>query len=226
MATMYDNMLRLPLFQGICREDFTKILEKIKIRFFKYDVGKNIIHAGDVCDKLIFLLNGEIVSSFSFEKDFIFTEYLPAPYLLEPYFLYGANVHFVSSYTAHTEIELLIIEKSFVTNELFNYEIFKLNYLNTISSYAQVFHSYLRNGIPDTAEGKIVHFILTHSACPNGKKRIAVKMARFAQYLNETRMNISKALHTLEEKSLIELHRKEIIIPKIENLIETTNKNG
>jgi CRP-like cAMP-binding protein len=224
MATMYDNILQLPLFQGICREDFTKILEKIKLRFLKYEVGKNIVHTGDVCDKLIFLLNGEIVSSFSFEKDFIFAEYLPAPCLLEPYFLYGVNVRFVSSYTAHTEIELLIIEKSFITNELFNYEIFRLNYLNTISSYAQVFHSYLRNGIPDTAEGKIVNFVLTHSTRPDGKKRIKVKMTRLAQYLNETRMNISKALNTFEEKGLIELHRKEIVIPKIEKLIETTNK--
>jgi CRP-like cAMP-binding protein len=222
MATMYDNMLQLPLFQGICREDFTKILEKMKLRFLKYETGKNIVHTGDVCDKLIFLLNGEIVSSFSFEKDFIFAEYLPAPCLLEPYSLYGMNVRFVSSYTAHTEIELLNIEKSFVTNELFNYEIFRLNYLNTVSSYAQVFHSYLRNAIPDTAEGKIVNFILTHSVRPNGKRRIMVKMTRLAQYLNETRMNISKALNTFEERGVIELHRKEIIIPEIEKLTEIT----
>jgi CRP-like cAMP-binding protein len=224
MVAMYDNMLQLPLFQGICREDFTKILERIKLCFLKCEVDKNIVHAGDVCDKLIFLLSGEIVSSFSFEKDFIFAECLPAPYLLDPYFLYGVNVRFVSSYTAHTEIELLIIEKSFVTNELFNYEIFKLNYLNTINSYAQIFHTCLRKGIPDTAEDKIVNFILTHSTRPNGKRRIKVKMTRLAQYLNETRMNISKALNTFEEKGLIELHRKEIIIPEIEKLIETTNK--
>ncbi|KAA6344538.1 hypothetical protein EZS27_007853 [termite gut metagenome] len=136
------------------------------------------------------------------------------------------NVRFVSSYIAHTEVEILVIEKSFVTNELFNYDIFRLNYLNTISSYAQVFHSYLRKGIPDTAEGKIVNFILTHSTLPNGKRRIKVKMTRLAQYLNETRMNISKALNTFEEKGLIELHRKEIIIPEIEKLIKITSLGG
>ncbi|KAA6346698.1 hypothetical protein EZS27_005782 [termite gut metagenome] len=221
---MYDNMLQLPLFQGMCREDFTNILGKIKLRFLKYEAGKDIVLAGDVCDKLIFLLNGKIISSYSFEKDFIFVEYLPAPCLLELYSLYGVNVRFVSSYIAHTEIELLIIEKSFVTNELFNYEIFRLNYLNTISSYAQTFHSCLRKAIPDTAESKIVNFILTHSAYPKGERRIKVKMNRLAQYLNETRMNISKALNTFEEKGVIELHRKEIIIPEVKKLIEAINK--
>jgi CRP-like cAMP-binding protein len=199
-------------------------MEKVKLRFLTYEAGKNIVHSGNVCDKLIFLLNGEIISSFSFEKDFIFAEYLPALCLLEPYSLYGVNVRFVSSYTTHAEVEMLVIEKSFVTNELFNYEIFRLNYLNAISSYAQAFHSCLRKGIPDTAEGKMVNFILTHSTRPKGMKRIKVKMTRLAQYLNETRMNISKALNAFEEKGLIELHRKEIIIPEIEKLIETINK--
>lgn len=32
METMFDTLLQLPLFQGLCHEDFTNILEKPQIR--------------------------------------------------------------------------------------------------------------------------------------------------------------------------------------------------
>lgn len=32
-STMYDKLLLLPLFQGLCKEDFTSILEKLDCIF-------------------------------------------------------------------------------------------------------------------------------------------------------------------------------------------------
>ena len=32
-STMYDKLLLLPLFQGLCKEDFTAILEKVRLHF-------------------------------------------------------------------------------------------------------------------------------------------------------------------------------------------------
>ncbi|KAA6332308.1 hypothetical protein EZS27_019165, partial [termite gut metagenome] len=48
---MYDTLLRLPLFQGICREDLTAIIEKVKLNFLKYEAGKQIVRSGERCDK-------------------------------------------------------------------------------------------------------------------------------------------------------------------------------
>ena len=36
METMFDTLLQLPLFQGLCHEDFTNILEKVKLHFTKH----------------------------------------------------------------------------------------------------------------------------------------------------------------------------------------------
>ena len=32
---MFDTLLQLPLFQGLCHEDFTSILDKVKLHFIK-----------------------------------------------------------------------------------------------------------------------------------------------------------------------------------------------
>ncbi len=59
METMFDTLLQLPLFQGLCHEDFTSILDKVKLHFIKHKVGETIIKSGSPCKQLCFLLKGE-----------------------------------------------------------------------------------------------------------------------------------------------------------------------
>ena len=40
METMFDTLLQLPLFQGLCHEDFTSILDKVKLHFIKHKPEK------------------------------------------------------------------------------------------------------------------------------------------------------------------------------------------
>ena len=60
--TMYDTLLQLPLFQGLCKNDFTNIIGKVKLHFRKYNADDIIVEQGAPCTQLIFLLNGEITS--------------------------------------------------------------------------------------------------------------------------------------------------------------------
>ena len=60
--TMYDTLLQLPLFQGLCKNDFTNIIGKVKLHFRKYNADDIIVEQGAPCTQLIFLLNGEIES--------------------------------------------------------------------------------------------------------------------------------------------------------------------
>ena len=94
METMFDTLLQLPLFQGLCHEDFTSILDKVKLHFIKHKVGETIIESGSPCKQLCFLLKGE-VSIVTNSKENIYTviEQMEAPYLLEPQSLFGLNPH-------------------------------------------------------------------------------------------------------------------------------------
>ncbi len=64
METMFDTLLQLPLFQGLCHEDFTNILEKVKLHFTRHKPGEPLIKSGEVCDQLLFLLTYIIHSGF------------------------------------------------------------------------------------------------------------------------------------------------------------------
>lgn len=132
---MFDTLLQLPLFQGLAQEDFTCILGKVKLHFTKHKAGEVLQKKGTPCNQLMFILKGEVVSSTSSDDDsYSFTEYLSAPYLIEPQSMFGMNTCYVSNYRAHTEVHTVSINKAFVMEELFRYEIFRLNYMNIISN--------------------------------------------------------------------------------------------
>lgn len=217
---MFDTLLQLPLFQGLAQEDFTNILGKVKLNFTKHKAGEVIVKANEVCNKLIFVLKGEILSSTtSADASYSFSEYFQAPFLIEPQSLFGMNTSYVATYTAQTEANTVSINKPFVMNELFKYDIFRLNYMNIVSNRAQNLNNRIWIKTADSLEKQIGNFILAHIERPVGKKALKIKMEELAQIVNDTRMGVSKALNSLQEKGVIELHRGEILIPDAEKLL-------
>lgn len=213
MNTMYDTLLQLPLFQGLCHEDFTNILEKVKIHFTRYKAGDTILESETPCTQLVFLLKGEASTvTTSHDKTLTFIEQMEAPYVIEPHALLGMNINYVSSYVAQTEVNTIGISKTFVLTTLLKYDIFRLNYMNMISTRTQTLYARLWEEAPKDLEDKIIRFILIHTEKYQGEKTLKIRMDDLAHYLDNTRLNVSKALKNLQEQGLIALHRKEIVI--------------
>lgn len=219
--TKYDTLLQLPLFQGLAKNDFTSILDKVKIHFLKRKAGDTVALGGEDCRELVFLLNGSLVSKTS-DRDELYTFYeaINAPFLIEPYSLFGWSTKYVSTYTALTACNLVTIEKAYLLSELNNYEIIRLNYLNILSNRAQNLHDRLWTNLPESLHDRIVEFILLHSYVPGGEKRLKIKMDDLAKLLSSTRIRVSKALNEMQDKHWLTLHRGEIRIPDISLLKE------
>ena len=218
---MYDTLLQLPLFQGLAKNDFTSILDKVKIHFLKRKAGDTVALGGEDCRELVSLLNGSLVSKTS-DRDELYTFYeaINAPFLIEPYSLFGWSTKYVSTYMALTACNLVTIEKAYLLSELNNYEIIRLNYLNILSNRAQNLHDRLWTNLPESLHDRIVEFILLHSYVPGGEKRLKIKMDDLAKLLSSTRIRVSKALNEMQDKHWLTLHRGEIRIPDISLLKE------
>lgn len=211
---MFSTLLQLPLFQGLSQEDFTNILGKVKLHFSKHKAGETIIKANDRCHELVFLLQGELAATtVSDDKSFSFVEIFYSSSLLEPHSLFGLEARYRSTYTAHTDANTVSVDKSYIMKELFKYEIFRINYVNNICNKLQTF--YKRNWYiaPESIEDKIIYFVLRLADRPEGEKILKIKMEDLARYVDDTRLNVSRALNDMQEANLLQLNRKEIIIP-------------
>lgn len=220
MNTMFDTLLQLPLFQGLAQEDFTNILGKVKLSFTKHKAGETIAEAGDTCSQLIFVLKGEVCAhTSSADTSYSFIEGFRAPYVIEPQALFGMNTTYVSTYAAQTETHTVSVSKAFVMNELFRYDIFRLNYMNIISNRVQSLNNRLWMENTENLEQRIACFILTHIERQAGAKILKIKMETLAQVVNDTRTRVSKALNSMQKRGVLELHRGEIVIPDAAKLL-------
>ena len=219
-TTIYDNFLLLPLFQGLSKNDFTTIIEKVKLNFLTYQPGEVILHQNDNCQQLVFLLNGEItIQTTEPQNKYTFSEVIEAPYIVELHSLFGMRPYYAATYEAKTVAKLLSIDKESVVNILDKYEVFHLNVLNMLCNQTQIANLKIWKTHSGTLEEKIANFLLLRSQKAVGERTLQITMEVLASLIGETRIRVSNLLNELQEKNLLSLKRKEIYIPSLEKLL-------
>lgn len=219
-VSMYDTLLELPLFQGLTKENITSIIEKVKMGFHKYEAKQNIAIQDAKCNSLIFILDGSVAITTTDEKNnFKIEEQVNGPYIIEPYSLFGMHTKFNATYAAMGDVDTLNIDKGYILTNLCKFEIFNLNYLNILSSRAQNANNKLWNSHIGNTHEKLKNFLALRCIIPKGKKTLYITMEDLASLIDDTRINVSRALNELQEKGLLVLSRKKIIINDFARLI-------
>lgn len=217
---MYENLLCLPYFQGMSKDDITAILDKVKLEFFSYGDKEVVRERGDECNRFTLLTKGTIISEATApDGSYKIIEEHSAPLAIEPYSMFGYTTDYKRRYTSKGESTLLAIDKNYFFSEFSKQSIFMLNFMNLISRKVQLLEKSIWEETPTTIEGRIIKFIEQRCESRVGYKQLHIKMERLAEILCETRLNVSKALNSLQEQGLITLSRKEIHIPRFEELL-------
>lgn len=220
MNTMYDTLLVLPFFQGLCNEDLTSILEKVSLNFKDYKENQVIVKKGNPANQLIFIMEGRIrKETQTLNNKLVLEEIIRPPYVIEPQSLFGWSTTLFSEYTTDSPIKALIISKEALRNELLNYEVFKLNFLNYICFYNQKLNLLQWDLDAQSKEEQLISIFWNLSDRNCIKQTIKVKMTDLAHFINTTRLNVSKILNKWEKTGLVELSRQEIFIPNPKQLL-------
>ncbi len=220
--SVYDKILELPLFQGHSREDLTAILSKVKVEFCHYRKGQVIIGQDDPCRSILFLLDGDvIVSRTSLHKDILFTEQFGSFKSFGAETLFGLRQSYSYSIIAQNDVRTLVLDKAGVTSRLLNYEVFRYNMLNMLTTRIQRCQQALWLPEEDNVERSFVLLCKRNFIHPAGPKTIEGGMVALARMMNKSRIQVSTMLNALEKRQLISLGRKKITIPCFEKLISS-----
>ena len=217
---LYDSLLMLPLFLGMSRNDLQQVAGQTKFDFKKFVEGTTIVNDGDVCKHLYFLLNGNIsVTTDADDHGYRIIEYLTAPEIFQPECIFGLSQRYTHTYIAGKYCSMMCIDKQEIMKLSEQFEIFRLNLLNLVSTLSQKQSRKARKVPPRTLEERITRFFEAHCVHPAGEKILYIKMIRIAEELNDSRLDISKALNAMQDKQLLRLYRGRIHIPALEKLI-------
>ena len=215
----YDQLLQFPLFQGLSRSELLQMAGNTKFGFLKLPAGKDVAHEGDPCTQLHFLVSGQLeVERASDDRSYSISEQLSAPWLLSPESLFGASTRYPYSARTLTETHFITLSKDEVLRLLDDFLIVRLNFLNLYATLSQRRNHLMWRRCPKTLSDRIVRFLLDHCVYPAGPKVLHILMTQLAEELNDSRINVSRALNDLQARGLLKLRRGCIEVPSLEHL--------
>ena len=217
---IYDRLLQFPLFQGMSRDDLEIVAGHTRFGFQKVTAGRQIIHAGDPCTHLYFLINGTLkIETFSDDRRYSVTEQMSSPYILQQESIFGYYQRYTHNFYALTDANFLTLDKEEVVRLSEDFLVFRLNLMNHLATQTQklIQAQWRRN--PLSLRERIVRFLFQHTLYPAGPKTFHILMERLAEEVSDSRLNVSRTLNRMQAAGIIELHRGRIEIPQLERLL-------
>lgn len=215
----YDTLLRFPFFQGMSEKELAEIATKTRFDFINIPAKQYVVSQGKACHQLLLLNAGEVVVSQQASNGTCqLREYINQPFAIQPERLFGLNQHYSLTIQALSKCSLLALNKQEVLKLLSNYTLFQYNMLNYLSTNAQRYRQLLWTSQPQGIQYKIIQFILDRCQTPKGHKDLKIRLYDLAIDISESRLNVSKALHEMEQEGLLEMNRLHIIVDDMEKL--------
>ena len=216
---IYERLLRLPLFQGMSQEGLTALVGHTKLEFVRHESGVLIYSEGSPCDAMTFLMRGRMtILSHADDHSYHVEESMTAPALLPPEYLFGLSQRYPHTYLAASACDLLVLSKPEALRLLEGNSIFRTNLLNIISTRTQRLARRPWHPHPQTLRHKICRFLSERCHHPAGEKMFHLKMQQIATAIGESRLNVSRELHQMEQDNLLVLNRGSIHVMAMEKL--------
>lgn len=217
---IYKLLQQFPLFQGMSSNDLQHVTAHTKFDFRKYQAGSVVYKVGETCENLFLLIQGSVsIITSNDNRQLTVEEKIKAPYMPQLERLFGINRQFSNTMKAVTDINVVIIDKQEVNSLAEELLVFRLNLLNQLAYQAQRLVSRRWHQQPSGLRRRIVRFFIDHCERPAGEKVFTMTMNTLAHELNDSRLDVSKALNEMQDDSVIELRRGRIIIPALEKIV-------
>lgn len=217
---IYDQLLRFTLFQGMSHADLMAVVGYTKLGFSKRSAGERVVKEGDPCDKLIFLINGTLqCETVSDDHSCRVVEHMTAPYMLRAEHIFGLTQRHTSTYKTETACNFITLEKQEVLLLLETQLVFRLNLCNILATEAQRLRHHAWRSAPKTLRERITRLLFSRCVYPAGSKTFYILMNQIAAELNDSRLDISRALNEMQKDGLLTLHRGRIEVPAMERLL-------
>lgn len=207
MATkMYDQLLNLPFFQGVTKEQLTRILEMIPFEFRTYKKGEIISQCGDTCEGAVFLISGKLrLETPVFDRRVVIKQLFEAPHTFSLHHLFGADRTARSTMVAASnKTGVMILSKADFLSVLMSNEITLINTMNMLCTKAQKQNKAIDFSAETDPVLKLASWLLAFTERPAKECEAEALEADWCDMLNLDASAFWRCVATLEGLHLIE----------------------
>ena len=137
---MFEQLMQLPLFQGVSPQQLSALVEKMPFHFLKFGDGESIIAEGDNCTHVRFVVSGKVRVTMRFSNlQLTVAQTLEAPNVLGPDYLFGLDTTYPFDVVAEGECGIMQLRKADYVSMVQTDKVFLFNILNYLSRNSQRF---------------------------------------------------------------------------------------
>jgi len=208
---MYENLMGLPLFNGVSYNRISEIVGNTKLAFMKYLPGENIVTAETPYTDVMFIIGGNVRLTISNSSQrFFLRQTLEAPSVVSPDFLFGRNPIFPASVSAIDTVSTMLIAKNDFISIIRNDEVCLYNYLNYISTNAQKAVDGVLALTTGSLEERIALWIIALSQRDAKDIVLSCRQRDLYAFFGVQRSSFINTLDSMKEQGLIDYSQNEI----------------
>lgn len=222
---MYQQLMQLPLFQGVSTDVITALVEKLPFHFLKFRNGEQIFAAGDQCSHIRFIVSGRVRLETPCDHLRVsLLQTLETPHVLAAEYLFGRETTYPYSAFADGPCGILQLRKSDYIKMLAFDKVFLFNILNYLSSGSQ------RNtaSILAIKDGSVVERLamIVDALTVTGATDVAVRFKQkdLCVLLGTQRTTLIASLDKLADEDIVDYTSNELRVLDLSRLTEFIHK--
>ncbi|MBD5215293.1 MAG: Crp/Fnr family transcriptional regulator [Bacteroidales bacterium] len=227
MASMFELLMELPLFQGVSHSKLAEIVGSAKFHFLKYPEGETIIRAGERCDHLAFVISGSVrYTVTNINGRFSVSQALAAPAVIAPDFLFGKITDYPCDVVALETTGILKISKVDYIKILGADPVFAFNYLNTLSVNAQKAVDGILSLTSGELSERIAFWIIALTQAGGTDICLTCKARDLSSIFGVQRSTFEANMRQMKEAGLIDYEPSQIRVADRSRMLALLQKNS
>ena len=224
MNSMYQQLMQLPLFQGVSTEKITSLVEKLPFHFLKYRSGEQVLAMGDACTHIKFIVSGKVrVEMPCANLRVTIDQTLTTPNVLAPEYLFGRETVYPFSAYADGPCGILQLLKSDYVKMINSDKVFLFNILNYLSSGSQRSVSSslsVKDGSVFERLAILVQTLVVTGACD---VMLRYKQKDLCALLGTQRTTLISLLDKLSDEGIVEYDSNAMKVLDLRKLMDINN---
>lgn len=194
----------MTLFEKMLSNDY-------KIHRYNYNEGKIVFHEKDYCDKLGFVLEGELkLVHYSYEGKAIILGALKKGDFFGDFLIFSSHPYYPGDLISVTKTKIAMIKRDDLIKYLQEDSKLQEFYLQQLSEKALTLNMHNKLlGLPTLRE-RIILYLENYSTKTEKKKVYTPSKTDLAMYLNVQRPSLSRELKNMKDEGIIDYDRNYI----------------
>ena len=217
---MFEQLMQLPLFQGLSSEAISLLVEKYPFHFLKFHPGDCIVEAGEGNSHARFVVSGRARLQTVFPHLQVeLSHILCAPHVLGADTLFGITTTYPYRVTAADTCGILQITKSDYISMLQSDKVLLFNILNHLSLKGQRFRNSVLNIKQCTVMERLGIIVETLTTRRSTDVTLTYRQKDFCALLGTQRNTLMSAIDVLADAEMVECDGNRLIIPDLRKFL-------